>query len=635
MMDFLDSLNDQQREATISTENPLLVLAGAGTGKTKTLTSRIGYVLESQLAQQHEILSVTFTNKAAREMQNRVESLVGGPVIGMWLGTFHSIGARMLRQNAEHIGLNSSFSIVGVDDQLKLLKNLLDEEFKGYISEKSTKKDLKKILSVIQNWKDKGYMPHAVPSEESYGQNKTFALEIYEKYQARLQELNAVDFGDILMHCVQIFLKCPEILQKFQQQFKYILVDEYQDTNSIQYIWLRMLSKCHQNICCVGDDDQSIYGWRGAEIQNVLRFEHDFPNAKIIKLECNYRSTQEILHVADKLISNNIDRLGKTLWTDAKGDNVQFQEYWNGREEAAGIGRKISIILSDSDRQIAILIRSGFHSRIFEEQFISIGINYILVGGVRFYERQEIKDLIAYLRLVINHNDDLAFERVINVPKRGIGAASLKKIRQSARSDGISCFEAANQMIFNSEFTPKLQDIFYNFAIKIQDWKNESENISVSELVTKIAHESEYIKMLEDEKTEEARDRMDNIEELINVLKGFDSAEKFLEHISLISDVDSESQDSMQVKIMTFHAAKGLEFDYVFLPCWEEGSFPNQRVLDSCSQSQLEEERRLAYVGITRAKRHLLISYAKSRMMGRGIQSMERSRFIDEIVSKD
>ncbi len=628
-IDFKSSLNPEQLSAVENIEGPLLVLAGAGTGKTKVLTSRIANILLKGTFPS-QILAVTFTNKAAREMADRVAKATGGRSDGIWLGTFHSIASRILRSHAPAVGLKTNFIIIDTSDQLRLLKQIIVEM---NIDEK--KWNAKKLAAIIGKWKDKGLMPDKVGSSEYCDFGGHSAIELYRIYQARLIALNAVDFGDLLLYNLILLQNNDDILKNYQRRFKYILVDEYQDTNLCQYLWLRLLAQGNQNICCVGDDDQSIYGWRGAEVGNILRFERDFKGASVVRLERNYRSTSHILTAASELISNNKDRLGKTLWTkDNEGDPLKLIAVWDDREEARFVADEIESLQQTKGHslsQMAVLVRAGFQTRSFEERFIAHSIPYKVVGGLRFYERAEIKDIIAYLRLMNQSSDDLAFERIINVPKRGIGDSTLKSFRDFGRSNGnLSMLDSARAMLQDGILKGKIGNSVENFISLIDKWRNLPEEMTVVEFVETVLKESAYIEMLKAEDSMEAEGRIENIKELLRALEEFETIENFLEHVSLVSDIDMLNQDNM-VGIMTMHAAKGLEFETVFLPGWEEGLFPSQRSVDESGTKGVEEERRLAYVGITRAKKRAYILYAANRRVYNQFQSSIPSRFIEEL----
>ncbi|MEO8558481.1 MAG: UvrD-helicase domain-containing protein [Rhodospirillales bacterium] len=624
----LDGLNDTQLEAVETIDGPLLVLAGAGTGKTKVLTSRIGHILLNRKAFPSQILSVTFTNKAAREMLNRVAGLIGRAADGLWLGTFHSVGARMLRRHAELVGLKPNFTILDTDDQIRLLKQLLEAE---NIDDK--KWPARILTQIIQRWKDRGLTPDKISVEDGGDFANGRAIDIYRQYQERLQQLNAADFGDLLLHCLTLFTRNPEVLADYHRRFRYILVDEYQDTNVAQYLWLRLLAQGNRNICCVGDDDQSIYGWRGAEVGNILRFEADFPGAKIIRLERNYRSTPHILGAASGLIANNEGRLGKTLWTSAKeGERVNVRGVWDGDEEARAVGEEIEALQRKQHKlsDIAILVRAGFQTREFEERFIQLGLPYRVIGGPRFYERQEIRDAMAYLRVTVQPDDDLAFERIYNTPRRGLGDSALRVLREAARAQRVSLTEAARRVIETDELKARPRNSLTALLNGFDRWRALIEGMPHPELVETILEESGYVEMLQNDKSPEAPGRLENLKELVNAIQEFENLQGFLEHVSLVMDNNDNSSGDM-VNIMTLHSAKGLEFDTVFLPGWEEGLFPNQRALDQSGVAGLEEERRLAYVGLTRAKQRAFVSFAANRRIFNQWQSCIPSRFIQEL----
>jgi len=625
-------LNEEQFEAVTQIDGPLLVLAGAGTGKTKVLTYRIANILMNGVFPS-QILAVTFTNKAAKEMSNRILSLVGERSEGLWLGTFHSIGAKILRRHAEAVGLKSNFTIIDTSDQLRLIKQIFADH---KIDEKRW--DPKQQMHIINSWKDRGLTPDKVTANDIIDFAGGKSLEIYKDYQSRLRGLNAADFGDLLLHNITIFNENPDILADYQRKFKYILVDEYQDTNIGQYLWLRLLAQKNKNICCVGDDDQSIYGWRGAEVGNILRFERDFAGAKVVRLERNYRSTSNILSAASHLISKNSDRLGKTLWTqDNEGEPIKLLLTWDDKEEAKQVAEEIEAlqqIKRHGLNQMAILVRAGFQTRAFEECFINRGIPYKVIGGLRFYERMEIKDLISYIRVTAQPDDSLALERIINIPKRGIGSGTLQSIYETSRLYGISMFESIKLMLSEDSFKPKISKTLSDLTNDFVRWGNLAKEMTVAEFAEVIAKESGYISMWKQDASLEAQGRLDNIKELLRALEEFESIEEFLEHVSLVSDIDNLNHDNM-VSIMTLHAAKGLEFDTVFLPGWEEGTFPHQRAIDDKAKSGLEEERRLAYVGITRARKNLYILSAANRRIYGQYQSSIPSRFIEELPQEN
>ena len=624
-------LNDPQKEAVKTLEGPLLVLSGAGTGKTRVLTARLANLLYSGATNPWNVLAVTFTNKAAKEMKLRLETLIGPSANSVWLGTFHSIAAKILRQNSEIVGLTSNYTIITPDDQVRLLKQIMVDE------NIDIKKFTPKAMSgVIGSWKDKGYKPENVDNinNDFFANGK--AVNIYKIYQSRLKTLNSADFGDLLMHNLTIFQQNPDILNSYHNKILYFLVDEYQDTNTTQYLWLRLLAEKSKNICCVGDDDQSIYGWRGAQVGNILRFEKDYPSAKIIKLEENYRSTGKILSAANSVISNNKERLGKELRTSAAdGEKIELIAVWDGIEEARRIGYEIENLSNVGIRhdQMAVLVRAGHQTRYFEERFIEIGIPYKVVGA-KFYERLEIRDALAYLRVIQQPNDDLALERIINIPKRGIGTSTTNMIHRYARKNEISFFSATEVLLSTDEFRPNVKKTLQNLINQFYHWTKEEKVISQTELAMKVFEESGYIEYWQNDKSIDSEGRLENIKELINAMSGFENLAGFLEHISLVMDGDTEAEAG-EVSLMTLHAAKGLEFDAVFLPGWEEGLFPSQRSIDELGLIGLEEERRLAYVGITRARKKLFISYTANRQIHGLWQGSIPSRFISELPKED
>ncbi|WP_417783209.1 ATP-dependent helicase [Terasakiella pusilla] len=630
---YVTELNPEQRMAVEVTDGPVLVLAGAGTGKTRVLTTRLAHIMDQGLAYPGEIMAVTFTNKAAMEMKERVAGILGRPVEGWWLGTFHALAARMVRAHAEVVGLQSNFTIIDTDDQLRLLKQIMEAEF---IDEK--KNPARNLMGVIQRWKDRGVTPDKVSPSEGTAYADGAASRIYKIYQERLRLNNACDFGDLLLHVLTIFSQEPQILEQYQRRFRYILVDEYQDTNVSQYLWLRLLAKQHKNICCVGDDDQSIYSWRGAEVANILKFEKDFPGAKVIRLERNYRSTEHILGAASGLISYNEDRLGKTLQPQKKEEaiKVRVESLWDGESEARFVGDEIETLQRQGQSldEIAILVRAGFQTREFEERMITLGIPYKVVGGLRFYEREEVRDAIAYLRVVNQPSDSLALERVINKPRRGFGPKVMSTLFEYSRSSEVPLYEAIRVLIDTDEIAPKARGALRQLIEYFELWRSLKEGLEVDDLVGQILDESGYMDWRVEEakkgKDMKAQGRVDNLKELVSGLKEFESLEEFLEHVSLVMDVKDRENDP-KVTIMTLHAAKGLEFDNVFLPGWEEGTFPNQRALDESGNSALEEERRLGYVGITRARKRSIISYAMRRRVFGQYNDMLPSRFVDEL----
>ncbi len=627
--EYLDGLNPEQRQAVEATEGPVLVLAGAGTGKTRVLTTRLAHILRTGKAQPWQILSVTFTNKAAREMKERVGKLIGEQVEGLpWLGTFHSISAQILRRHAELVGLKSSFTILDTDDQLRLIKQILEAE--GIDTKRWTPRY---FASLVDGWKNRALTPKNIPEEDKWNFADGKAGDLYRLYQERLAVLNACDFGDLLMHCITIFRENEDVLADFHRRFKYVLVDEYQDTNVAQYMWLRLLARGSNNLCCVGDDDQSIYGWRGAEVDNILRFEGDFPGALVVRLERNYRSTGNILAAASGLITANKARLGKTLWTeDEAGEKVQVSGLWDGEAEARFVADEIEAHVrgGGSHADIAVLVRASWQMRAFEDRFIMLGLPYKVIGGPRFFERAEIRDALAYLRLVRSEGDDLAFERVVNTPKRGIGDTSVQKIMHTARSAQVPMAEAARLMTQTDEIRGKARTGLAAFLRDLDRWREQSENMRHDELAEIILDESGYTSMWREDKSPQAAGRLDNLKELVRSMGEFDSLEAFLEHIALVTDAD-RAENGDEVSIMTLHAAKGLEFPLVFLPGWEETVFPSQRSMDEGGTAALEEERRLAYVGITRARQKAIISFTANRMIFGRWQSVIPSRFIDEM----
>ena len=629
---YLDGLNPEQRDAVLTIDGPLLVLAGAGTGKTRVLTTRLAHVLTMRKAWPSQILAVTFTNKAAREMKERIGHLIGGAVEGMaWLGTFHAIGVKILRYHAELVGLKSGFTILDDDDQVRLLKQLLQAEG---IDEKRW--PARQLAAAIDGWKNRGLTPDKVPAGEAFGYANGLGAKLYADYQARLKTVNAADFGDLLLEVLNLFQNHPDVLATYQQRFKYMLVDEYQDTNVAQYQWLKLLAQGHKNICCVGDDDQSIYGWRGADVDNILRFEKDFPGAKIIRLERNYRSTPDILGAASGLIAKNESRLGKTLHTDKAAENpVMVRGHWDGEEEARSISDDIEALHAKKHtlNNIAILVRASFQMRAFEDRFIRASIPYRVIGGPRFYERAEIRDALAYFKLVASPDNDLAFERIINTPKRGIGESSVKKMFAEARARKISLFASAEAMSRGLELPAKARNSLRELLEGFTRWRSKLENVPHVELAEIVLDESGYTAMWQADKSPEAEGRLDNLKELVRSMAEFDNLTGFLEHVALVMDRDQGNAED-RVNIMTMHSAKGLEFGQVFLPGWEEGLFPSQRSLDEKGRSGLEEERRLAYVGITRAKQNLTISFAQNRQVHGLWQSSLPSRFVDELPEK-
>ena len=626
-LDYIKNLNNEQFEAVTHLEGPLLVVAGAGSGKTKVLTSKIAHIINEKRAFPNQILAVTFTNKAAKEMQNRVSELLKKNAVGLsWLGTFHSISAKFLRKHAKAVGLNHNFTILDQDDQNRLVKNLC----------KSENIDTKKIspnyiLSTIDKWKNKGWYPEDVSLNKSDVIEKQF-LKIYKIYQSKLIDLNACDFGDLLLHCVKLFEKNKDICEIYSKNFKYILVDEYQDTNLIQSKWLNLLSYYNKNLCCVGDDDQSIYSWRGAEIKNFLDFENIYTGSKIVRLEKNYRSTQNILSTASALIKNNKSRVGKTLYTKGEeGDLINLNCYKSGKDEAINIGDKIESLSNYGFNNIAILVRAIFQTREFEERFLKIGIPYRIIGGTKFYERAEIKDCLSYLRIVFQDKDDLAFERIVNVPKRSIGDTTIRQISNFAKQNNLSLFNSSKKLIELNMIKPKTKIGLSSIIKLIENWNFElKKKVNHVKLLQIILDGSGYSQMLKNKKDLENENRLENIKELMNAMKEFDNLGSFLEHVSLATSIDQD-WDGQKVNLMTMHASKGLEFDVIFLPGWEEGLFPHQKSIEEKGENGLEEERRLAYVGITRAKKLLNISFSMSRFFqGDWVDSIA-SRFVDEL----
>ena len=632
--DYLKNLNKAQKEAVLHMDGPLLIVAGAGSGKTRVLTSRIANIIKEKKAFPNQILSVTFTNKAASEMQKRVSQILGSTAVGLsWLGTFHSICAKLLRKHASAAGLNSNFTIIDTDDQIRLIKNIC----------KSENIDIKQlsprfIIAIIDRWKNKGYYPSEVKINNKDIYEKTI-LPLYKIYQQKLTDLNSCDFGDLILHAVKILENNKDIREIYSSNFKYILVDEYQDTNLIQSKWLKLLSEKNKNICCVGDDDQSIYSWRGAEIKNFLEFDQTYENTKVIRLEQNYRSSQNILSVASDLISNNQNRVGKTLTTtEEEGDLVSLNCFKNGKDEAIGISDEIENKLKKnfSYNNVAILVRAIFQTREFEERFLKIGMPYRILGGTKFYERAEIKDCVAYLRLIHQEKDDLAFERIINNPKRAIGDGTLKTIYEFAKKNKFNLEKASSKMLEQNLIKPKAKIGLSFFLNSLNKWRydlkiKKSNHVKLLQIVL---DESGYSAMLKNKKDIDNENRLENIKELLSAMKEFDNLESFLEHVSLATSIDQEWEGE-KINMMTMHAAKGLEFDVVFLPGWEEGLFPHQKSIEEKGQNGLEEERRLAYVGITRAKKKAIISFSMNRFyQGDWIDSMA-SRFIDELPEKN
>ncbi|MBW0144634.1 UvrD-helicase domain-containing protein [Sphingomicrobium sp. B8] len=626
---YIAGLNPPQREAVLTTEGPVLLLAGAGTGKTAALTARLAHLIAQRLAWPSQILAVTFTNKAAREMKERVSQITGGAVEGMpYLGTFHSVCARMLRSHAELVGLQSNFTIIDTDDQLRLLKQLIE----------ANRLDIKRwparqLAGLIDKWKNRGWTPKHIDAAESEAFANGKGAELYAQYQERLKQVNAADFGDLLLHMLTIFKGHEDVVEQYRDRFRYILVDEYQDTNAAQYDWLRLLATPRNNICVVGDDDQSIYSWRGAEVANILRFEKDFPGAKIIRLEQNYRSTGHILSAAGGVIAHNSGRLGKELWTEAgDGEKVRVIAVWDGPEEARRVGEEIENLVSKgaSLDDCAILVRAQHQTREFEERFIAIGMDYQIIGGFRFYERAEIRDAIAYLRLVHQPQDDLAFDRIVNTPKRGLGDKAVATVHQFARAQSSPLLMAAAQILDTDELRPAARNSLGRFVADIARWRSMAGSMPAAELMKTIMDESGYTAALQADKSPEAAGRLENLAELARAMEEYETLDAFLEHVSLVMDTDARDRGE-KVTIMTIHAAKGLEFPNVFLAGWEEGIFPSQRALDEGGVASLEEERRLAYVAITRARKLATILHAANRRIYGQWTSSIPSRFVDEL----
>jgi DNA helicase-2/ATP-dependent DNA helicase PcrA len=633
MSDHLARLNPEQRAAVETVDGPLLVLAGAGTGKTRVLTSRFAHILLSRRAFPSQVLAVTFTNKAAREMRERVAVLLGQPAEGLWLGTFHALAARMLRRHADLVGLTSSFNILDTDDQLRVLKQIMEAE----------RLDTKRfpppvLMGIVQRWKDRGLPPDRVTAAEDSDFAAGRARALYAAYQDRLRTLNACDFGDLLLHMTEILRTHPDVLAEYHRRFRYILVDEYQDTNLVQYLWLRLLAQGHQNICCVGDDDQSIYSWRGAEVENILRFEKDFPNAQIVRLERNYRSTEQILAAASGLIAHNEGRLGKTLRpgrNDATGEKISIVGLWDSDEEARMVGDRIESLRRSGHAaaEMAILVRANAQTRAFEERLITLGIPYRVIGGLRFYERQEIRDAVAYARVLNQPADDLAFERIINLPRRGIGEVALRAMHERARRDAVPLTFAALALAEEGVLRGKVKDAVKELMAGFARWRAGLAQEGHVTTMAVMLDESGYMEMWKQDKSIEAPGRIENLKEFVRALADFESLGGFLDHVALVMD-NEQNAEGDRVNLMTLHAAKGLEFDTVFLPGWEEGVFPSQRTLDESGTKGLEEERRLAYVGLTRARSRAIVSHAANRRLYANWQSSIPSRFIEEIPAE-
>ena len=626
---YLDGLNPEQRRAVETADGPVLVLAGAGTGKTRVLTTRLAHLLATGRAKPWELLAVTFTNKAAREMRERITAIIGPSAEGLrWLGTFHAVAAQILRRHAELVGLKSSYTILDTDDQERLLKQVLEAE------NVDTKRWTPRLLAgLIDHWKNRGWVPDKVPASEAghFAGNK--GPQLYKLYQDRLRVLNACDFGDLLLHNLTIFTTAPDVLADYQNRFRYVMVDEYQDSNVSQYLWLRLLAQGRQNICCVGDDDQSIYGWRGAEVDNILRFERDFPGAAVIRLERNYRSTPHILAAASGLIAANKDRLGKTLWTEVEGgEKLKVRGIWDGEAESRLIADDLEAWKRSGRkyREAAILVRASFQMRAFEERFVLLQIPYTVVGGPRFFERAEIRDAHAYLRLVQSEDDDLAFERIVNTPKRGIGDTSVAKLLQLARLNGVSASLAARGIVATDELPARTRTALANFIRDLDRWRGLAASTPHAQVMETVLEESGYTDALRADRGPQSQSRLDNLKELVQAMSAFDTLEAYLEHVSLVMDLDRGAGDDA-VTIMTLHSAKGLEFPLVFLPGWEEGVFPSQRSMDEKGDKGLEEERRLAYVGITRAREEARISFVANRQVYGRWTSQLPSRFVDEL----
>ncbi len=628
---YVALLNGAQRRAVEAIDGPVLVLAGAGTGKTRVLTTRLAHILATRRAFPSELLAVTFTNKAAREMRERLERMIGRAADGLWLGTFHAIAARILRRHAEAVGLKSSFTILDTDDQIRLLKQILQAE---NIDERRW--PARVLMSVIQRWKDRGLGPEKVPRGDADGLADGRLINLYQHYQERLATVNAVDFGDLLLHNLALFTGHPDILAEYHRRFRYLLVDEYQDTNVAQYLWLRLLAQARRNLCCVGDDDQSIYSWRGAEVGNILRFESDFPGAAVIRLEENYRSTSRILGAAAGMIAHNSGRLGKTLWTQGdEGEKVVIRGVWDAEEEARWVGDEIEALqrAGHALSEIAILVRAGFQTREFEERFLALALPYRVIGGPRFYERQEIRDALAYLRLIAQPADDLAFERILNTPRRGIGSSTLQQLHTLAREQRLPLIEAARELITGDRLRPAARNALAAFVASLDRWRAEADRTSHTDLVQIVLDESGYTAMWQADRSPDAAGRLENLKELVVAMAEFENLGGFLEHVSLIMDNAADAGGDM-VNLMTLHSAKGLEFESVFLPGWEDGLFPSQRAMEEGGLASLEEERRLAYVGLTRARSRAYVSFAANRRIHGQWQSAIRSRFVDELPAE-
>ncbi len=625
---YLAALNEPQRRAVETVDGPLLVLAGAGTGKTRVLTTRLAHLLAAGHARPGQLLAVTFTNKAAREMRERVGALIGAAVEGLWIGTFHALAARILRRHAERAGLRPNFTILDADDQRRLMKQLMAAE---NIDE--NRWPVRAVHSIVERFKDRGLGPDKVARSDAGDYAAGRLIELYALYQERLRALNACDFGDLLLHCIELLGKDDDLLEVYQNRFRHLLVDEYQDANVAQYLWLRLLARGHRNICCVGDDDQSIYSWRGAEIGNILRFERDFPGARVVRLEQNYRSTPEILAAASGLIARNAGRLGKTLWTDREaGRKIAVRGVWDGEAEARLVGDEIEALQREGAALdgVAVLVRASFQMREFEERFVTLGLPYRVVGGPRFYERQEIRDAVAYLRLIHQPDDDLAFERIVNLPRRGIGGATLQALHRLARAQAIGLSEAARRLAETDEIKPQARNALRRFNRDLERWRGAARELDQVELAQTVLDESGYTGMWRDDRSPDAPGRLENLKELVAALAEFENLGGFLEHIGLVMDRD-DGAGGEALSLMTLHAAKGLEFDHLFLPGWEEEVFPNRRAIEEGGAAALEEERRLAYVGLTRARRRATISFAASRRVYNQWLSCLPSRFVEEL----
>ena len=630
MTDYLTRLNPDQRQAVETLDGPLLVLAGAGTGKTRVLTTRFAHLLLTGRAAPGQVLAVTFTNRAAREMRERVATLLGRPVEGLWLGTFHALGARMLRAHAALAGLAPNFTILDTDDQIRLVKQVMEAE----------RLDTKRwappaMASIIQRWKDRGLTPARITAAEDTDFAAGHARAVYAAYQARLTALNAADFGDLLLGVTEILRAHPDVLASYHRRFRYILVDEYQDTNVVQYLWLRLLAEAHRNICCVGDDDQSIYSWRGAEVENILRFEHDFPGARIVRLEANYRSTAPILAAASGLIAHNEGRFGKTLRpgrAEASGEKVAVIGLWDSDEEARMVGTRIETLRAEGHKlaEIAVLVRAGFQTRAFEERLIVLAIPYRIVGGLRFYERQEIRDAIAYFRLLVQPADDLAFERVVNTPRRGVGETALRALHEESRAASVPLTQAAARAIEKGTLRGKAREGLAGLLRDLDRWRGDLAAAGHVRAAETVLDESGYTIMWQNDKSPDAPGRLENLKELVRAMAEFETMGGFLDHVALVMENEDNATED-RVNLMTLHGAKGLEFDTVFLPGWEEGVFPNPRALDETGGKGLEEERRLAYVGLTRARQRAIVSHAANRRIYANWQATYPSRFIDEL----